>query len=127
MQMNISEVEILLRNWTERARDFMNGRLGLIGNSELRGQAIEAVTRFERLRKARNRIIHDAVEVGIDLDGSTHSLAVEYRKGVGVFLHKVTAEQIAQLACDVYELNQDLKFILSSVRDASAASPELPE
>lgn len=121
-QMKPSETEVLLRNWTDKSRAFVTSRLKLISNPELREQASQSIARFERLRNARNRVIHDAVEVGIDFDGTTHSLAVEFRKGEGVFLHTVTAEQIAALACEVYELNQDLKFILSSVRDSGPAT-----
>ncbi len=122
LQMRPSDAEGELRNWTDKSRAFVSKRLQLIEDNDLREQASQAISRFERLRIARNRVIHDAVEVGIDFDGTTQSLAVEFRKGEGVYLHTVTAEQIAALAYEVYELNQDLKFILYSVRNAGSAT-----
>lgn len=111
------DVDARLRNWTEQARLFALSRLSLIPDPDLRAQAEEAIKKFEWLRNARNRVIHDAVGIGLDFDGSAHALAVEYRKGHGIMLHKVTADQVAALACDLYELNQDLQFIVSKVRD----------
>jgi hypothetical protein len=84
-------------------------------------QAAEALSQYGRLKSARNRVVHDAVEVGIDFDGTAYSLAVEYRKKSGVWTHKVTPDQIAALACEVYEFNQDLQLIISKVRDAAPA------
>lgn len=108
------DVDARLRNLTEAARSLAFSRLSLIVDPDLRAQAEDAIKRFEYLRNARNRVIHDAVGVGLDFDGSVHPLAVEYRKGQGIMLHKVTADQVAALACEVYELNQDLQAIVSN-------------
>jgi len=43
---------------------------------------------FERAKKVRNRVIHDAIKVDIDFDGTVHSLAVQYDNGEAVWLHK---------------------------------------
>jgi len=111
-------VESRLRYWNASADAFAKGRLSMITDPDLRRQAEESLDRFKRARNARNRVIHDAVEVGIDLDGSVHSLAVQYAEGEDVWLHKVTPEQIAALAREIYDLNQDLKIILSLVRNS---------
>jgi hypothetical protein len=122
LQMHPGETEKRLRNWTDKkAQTFLKTRLELISEAATRNQALQAMNNFERLRLARHRVIHDAVEVGIDLEGKAYALAVEYRKETpdrsGVYLHRVTPDQIATLACEVYELNQDLNQLIARVRD----------
>jgi hypothetical protein len=121
LQAQIIEVDESVRNWDAKAKQYAEKRLSLIGDADLRQQATDIIARYERVKRGRNRIIHDAVEVGIDFDGEAYSLAVEYRKKSGVWTHKVTAEQIAAFACWVYEFNQDIRLIIEMVRDSVPA------
>lgn|GEM_PF-2532917 len=124
LQMHPGETEKRLRNWTDkRSQAFLRDRLDLISGTATKEQALQAMEAYERLRLARHRVIHDAVEVGIGQDGTAFALAVEYRKETPdrseVYLHHVTPDQIAALACEVYDLNQDLNHIIALVRDSN--------
>lgn len=99
---------------------FILERLSLIDNADLRKQVGEAIDQFKRLKEFRNRVIHDAVEVGISMEGKAFALAVAYqrekRNPSVVHLHPVEAHQIAELACEFYELNQDIDALLYRIR-----------
>ncbi|MCI9864866.1 hypothetical protein RHIZ_02785 [Rhizobium skierniewicense] len=117
-QIHPSEAEKKARNWTLDTEKFVDERLSLIASDGLRGEAIALIDRFKRLRLARNRVVHDAIEVGIDFNGSAYALAVQYAKEQTIYLHTVTADQIAALAYEVYEWNQDCGSVLSRIREA---------
>jgi hypothetical protein len=129
-QLPPADVEKRLRNWTDKqTRNFVSDRLTLIATDELREQAKVVLDQFERIRSERHRVIHDAVEIGIGLDGSAFALAVQYKSEAdasGVYLREVTPEQIAELACEIYELNQDLRYLIYAVRN-SAPAPHLQD
>ncbi|KIQ02954.1 hypothetical protein RU07_10270 [Agrobacterium tumefaciens] len=117
-QIHPSEAEEAAKNWNTSTDKFVEKRLSFVACEDLKRDAMKLVDRFKRLRLARNRVIHDAVEVGIDLNGSTHALAVQYAKNRTIFLHKVTADQIVALAYEIYEWNQDSSAVLSRIRQA---------
>ncbi len=119
LQISPGEIEPKTRD-LQSNEPFISQRLSLIDNAELREQVRDAIDQFKRLKEFRNRIIHDAVEVGISMDGEAFALAVAYRREKRnpsvVHLHPVEAHQIADLACDIYELNQDIDTLLYRIR-----------
>ncbi|MBP2558006.1 hypothetical protein J2857_000757 [Neorhizobium galegae] len=116
-QMPPEEVAQKLRNWDQKAKAFVHLRINMITDDRLRDQASDALTRFDTLRTQRHRAIHDAVEVGIFGSGDTYevsALALEYRREKScttVSLNTVTPEVIANLACQLYELQRDLNSV----------------
>ncbi len=121
-QCHPGEVELKVRNW-DKSSIFISSRLSLLVDNRSRERAADAIDRFVKLKDYRNRVIHDAVEVGIDMDGTTFALAVEYRRekgsGSSVYCHPVGAHQIADLACQFYELTKDIEAITHMIRHQS--------
>lgn len=111
-----------LRHWNDEVRVFIEKRLSLIGDPDLRKQAEDAIERYASLRISRHRAIHDAVEVGIYETGEAvvvHPLSVEYRRekiSTSKRLNPITPEMIADLACQMYDVQQDLKAVTYSLR-----------
>jgi hypothetical protein len=122
-QLHPGTAEQKCRNWTPKAEEFITERLALLSHEETRQAAATAINTFLQIKDFRNRVIHDAVEVGIDFDGKAFALAVQYhRDGKNpseVYLHRVTPEQIAHLACEFYELCKDLETVIHTVRHGS--------
>ncbi|MCJ9752152.1 hypothetical protein MOV61_15645 [Neorhizobium sp. BETTINA12A] len=116
-QMRLEDVAQKLRNWDKKAEAFVRLRIHMIADAGLRDQALDALTRFETLRTQRHRAIHDAIEVGISGSGDMYdvsALAVEYRRGkqsTTVSLNAVTPEVIADLACQLYDLQRDINSV----------------
>ena len=127
-QLHPGTAEQKCRNWTPKAEEFIAERLALLPHEETREAAATAISAFLRIKDFRNRVIHDAVEVGIDFDGKAFALAVQYhRDGKNpseVYLHRVTPEQIADLAYDFYELCKDLETLIHTVRHGSIERTE---
>ncbi|MDX1127433.1 hypothetical protein GOL24_24555 [Sinorhizobium medicae] len=111
-----------LRHWNDEARAFIANRVSSIGDPDLRKQAEDAIERYASLRVSRHRAIHDAVEVGIHEAGDAvvvHALSVEYRRekiSTSVRVNSITPEMIADLACEMYDVHQDLKAVTYSLR-----------
>lgn len=122
LQLHPGEVEQKVRQW-DKSGTFINSRLGLIENEIDRESAREAVNQFIRLKDFRNRVIHDAVEVGIDFDGKAYALAIEYRRDgknpSTVYCHPIAPHHVADLACEFYELTKDLDAIIYKIRHKS--------
>lgn len=122
-QLHPGEAEQKCRNWTAKAEEFVADRLALLSQDTTREAAATAINTFLRIKEFRNRVIHDAVEVGIDFDGKAFALAVQYHRDgknrTEVFLHPVTPEQIADLAYEFYELCKDLEAVIYTVRHGS--------
>ncbi|MBZ9603946.1 hypothetical protein [Phyllobacterium chamaecytisi] len=106
-----------LRNWSGSTIQFIEQRLSLIPELHLRNQARDAVSRYVELRNARHRAVHDALALGIlqaDDGYITQALSVEYRRNkqaTSVYLNVVTPEEIADLACQMYDVQKDLNMI----------------
>lgn len=121
-QMNYGAAAHELRNWGGPAESFIASRLALLAD-ELRAQAEDAVSRYAKLRLQRHRAVHDAVTVGIFGSAEYYyvePLAVAYiREGKSTVqsVTKVTPEAIAELACELYEVQQDLQLVTNIVRD----------
>jgi len=123
LKVSSDEAAHCLRIWDDKAKAFAAARVDLITDLHQRNAAHEALNRYGRLKEQRHRTIHDSVEVGIfgtDETGYfTKPLHLEHRK-VGrrteSWLHKITPEQIAALACEVYELQKDLGAITYALR-----------
>lgn len=121
-QMAPGNVAKKLRNWHSKTEEFVEQRLSLILDEDLRNQALDAVRRFDHLRRARHRAVHDAVGVGImEQDGGyvAQPLMVEYRNDESVYLNVVTPEQIAHLACEMYEVHKDLEHIAYALQHSA--------
>ena len=107
-----------LRNWGAPAKAFALSRLDLISDAAQRDRALDAFHRYDALRDARHRAIHDAVEVGIEGDGPLYSvvpLSIQHKRTDRATtvrtLTKITPEAIADLACEYYEVQQDFGSI----------------
>lgn len=122
-QLHPGAAEQKCRNWTPKAEEFIAERLALVPKGATREAAATAINTFLRIKEFRNRVIHDAVEVGIDFDGKAFALAVQYhRDGKNpseVYLHRVTPEHVADLAYEFYELCKDLEAVIYTVRHGS--------
>lgn len=106
-----------LRNWNEKSQAFIQSRIAKIDDLELRAQATEVVERFGSLRNQRHRAVHDAVDVGVYGGNTSYyalPLAVSYLRDGRTTrqeLAEVTPESIADLACQLYELQCDIRLI----------------
>ena len=119
--MSIDEAAHELRNWDDKAEATVERYIERIANEGLRTDAEDAVARYGKLKQRRNRVIHDALEVGIfgteQTGYVTKPLSVEYRRDrhakiTKTWLHEVTPEEIAKLACQLFEVQQDLDAIV---------------
>lgn len=117
-ELPTTEVAHNLRNWSSEAKAFTRARIDLIRDQSQRERAIDALQRYESLRKARHRAIHDAVELGIEGDGPLYTvvpIAIQYERQDRVRtaekFNPVTPEMIADLAYEFYEVQQDLGSI----------------
>lgn len=54
-----------LRNWNNKAKEFVGSQILMISDPYLRDRATEAVGRFDVLRDLRHRAVHDAVAIGV--------------------------------------------------------------
>lgn len=121
-QMSEGDAAHRLRHWNEDACAFIRNRLSLICDTDLRKRAEDVVERYASLRMKRHRAIHDAVEVGIHETGDAvvvHALSKEYRREkitTSMRLNSITPEMIADLACQIYDVQQDLKAVIYSLR-----------
>lgn len=116
-QMSRDAAAHKLRNWPA-AEDFIAERIALIAESHIKAKAQDAVTRYLALRDKRHRAIHDAVSLGIFGQGEEYEvvpLGVEYRRNdrhsTTMLLNRVTPEHIADLACQLYEVQKDLNAV----------------
>lgn len=124
-QMSPSDAARHLRNWNEATRMFVENRLLLVTDKHWQDQARDAFERYCALRVLRHRTVHDAIEVGIfgghgDQPATVHALGVQYKydkSATAVLLNRVTPEVVAQLACEMFEVQQDLNTITAAIRD----------
>ena len=123
LQMQGVEVAARLRNWGPSTVEFVVQRLLMIGDENIRSQAMEAFQRFQFLREQRHRMIHDAIELGLFEEPGGYevgALQVQYikaGKGNSVRqLERVSPEAIAALACEFYELHKDLDAVVYGLR-----------
>lgn len=125
LQLSPGDTARQLRNWSDTTRSFVEQRLNLIEDGHWRSLAKQALHRYSALREQRHRAVHDAVEVGIfgGHDGQPVTvlpIGVQYKHDKGssaVHINAVSPEWIAELACELYDLQQDLSQITAAVRD----------
>lgn len=120
-KMANEEVAHQLRNWNAETLGFIDQRLSLISDNGLQDQARDAIKRYDELRVARHRAVHDAISIGLMVhdDGyDVKAMGVEYRRGKGstsIHYNYVTPDVIADLACQMYDVQKDFNMITSTL------------
>jgi hypothetical protein len=106
-----------LRNWPD-AIQFIHERVSLIAEPGVRANAEDAVARYIALRDRRHRAIHDAVSIGIFGKGDDYQvvpLGIEYRRNdrqsTTMLQYRITPELLADLACQMYDVQKDLNAV----------------
>lgn len=130
LQLAVEVVAKRLRNFTASAEEFINERLSLIAEDHVKAEALDAVSRFLQLRTGRHRAVHDAVTIGIfEAEGDKYvvqPLGVEYRTAsddkskAEQLLYTITPEQVAELACELHEVQKDfssIAYMITNPRD----------
>lgn len=131
-QLPPQDVAHKLRNLSPQAKEFISQRLGLIVDKDVRDQATETVDRLFALRDKRHRAVHDAIAIGIFGDNGKYEakpLSVEYRREAGstsVILTQISPDQIAALACEMYEVQKDLEFLAQQLQPSSELNTKSP-
>lgn len=118
LQTNTKEVATQIRYWDKKAEKYVDDRINLITDPDIRDKAKLAMQTFSRLREDRNRVIHDAIEPIIYENEGGYGLraaALEHRRenrgSTSFRIRDVTPEEIANLAYEFYDLRQELDGI----------------
>lgn len=117
----IGAVTKKLRNWTESAKRYAVRRALLIRDEGIRHAAIEAIGRYDDLREQRHRAIHDAIDVGLEGEedsgyavvplGVQNAPSTRHEVG-GPRLYQLTAEKLAELACELEDVQKTFAMII---------------
>ncbi len=113
-----------LRNWDDAAKKFARDRLTGIGQPEIRASALQALDEYGDLRMLRHRAIHDSISLGLYGDENTgyeaRPLAVEFRRcrnQTTLALRATTPDDVAAVACRLYEVQKTFEFIVHQLQD----------
>jgi hypothetical protein len=130
-EMSEEEAAHALRNWDQSGKAFALERANLIAKPHLRDSAIEAIDRYDALRLARHRAIHDAISIGIFEEGeknyAVRPLAVEYRrtgKATTTHIREITPEAVADLAMQLNDVQKTFEFIVYAINSSPPGKPE---